>query len=290
MKPGAFSYYRATSADNAVALLAELGEDAKVIAGGQSLLPIMNMRLAEPAHVIDLGGAADLRSFQETDRDVAFGAMTTHGMFEDGLVPDPCNGLLQCAAAGIGYRAIRNRGTVGGSLCHADSSAEWPTVLSACDAIAVIRSATGTREVPLRDFFFGFFSTALEADEVLAAVRVPRFEADRSWGFVKTNRKLGEFAESLGVVTLRVLDGTVLSSCAWLGAARDVPVRLSGVEALLDERGVELPALEAVRDVILADLGERWSALNPGERHAIQLHAVTVRGAIAQAQEAAHHG
>ena len=289
MKPAAFSYHRATSADSAVALLAELGEDAKVIAGGQSLLPIMNMRLAEPAHLVDLAGADDLRDWQESDGDVTLGAMSTHGMIEDGLVPDPCNGLLQHAASGIGYRAIRNRGTIGGSLSHADSSAEWPTVLSACDAAAVIRSVAGTREVPLSDFFFGFFSTALQLDEVLVAVRIPRFAPDRVWGFVKTNRKLGEFAESLAVVTYRRVEDAVVSPRVWLGAARDVPVRLAGVEALLSDDGPDAPPVQAVRDVILTELEQDWDAMDPGERHMAQLHAVTVRNAIKHAQEV-HHG
>lgn len=290
MKPAPFSYHRATSAGHAVTLLAELGEDAKVIAGGQSLLPIMNMRLAEPAHLVDLGGADDLRSWRETAEDVTVGAMSTHGMIEDGLVPDPCNGLLQQAASGIGYRAIRNRGTVGGSVSHADSSAEWPTVLSACDAVAVIRSAAGTREVPLSEFFFGFFTTALQPDEVLAGIRIPRFAPDRVWGLVKTNRKLGEFAESLAVVTYRLVDGAVTAPCVWLGAARDVPVRLGAAEALLTGSAPEVPSLEVVRDAVLADLEQSWAALAPAERHLAQLHAVTVRNAIAHAQEAATHG
>lgn len=281
MKPAAFQFHRPTSVSDATALLHQLGDDAKVLGGGQSLLPIMNMRLAEPAHLIDVSNLAGMTGYSEDENAIVYGGAVTHQMIEDSLVPDACLGLLQVAAAGIGYRAIRCRGTVGGSLAHADSSAEWPTVLTAVGARVRAKSVRGERVLDLQNFFHGFFSTSLEADELITQIEVPRFVPGTRWGLWKTNRKAGEFAESLAVGSWHVDEsGQVVDANLWLGAARDVPMNLPSVQSRVTGRRLEEIALEEVREALLADLESDWANVPATERHRIQLHAVTVYRAL----------
>jgi len=274
MKPAPFDYHRPESVSEAVDLLAGLGEDAKVLAGGQSLLPIMNMRLAEPAHLIDITGIAELRRSTTGARAVTYGAATTHLMIEDGLVPDATGGLLATAASGIGYRAIRARGTLAGSLAHSDSSAEWPTLMSALNAVAHVVSAHGTRRVPVRDLLLGFLTTALEPDELIVAVEVPSPEART--GFYKMSRKSGEFAESLAVALVRP-SGTEL----WLGAASDTPTRLTTTEDAVGARGADDVAPAELRDAIATDTGATG--------HPLHLHAAAVHRALHAAEREESH-
>lgn len=281
MKPAPFEYHRPADATEAVTMLAALGDEAKILGGGQSLLPIMNMRLAEPGHLIDVSALADLLKYDDEPDHVTWGAATTHQMVEDELVPDPCSGLLQAAGSGIGYRAIRCRGTVGGSLAHADSSAEWPTVLTAVNATVVATSVRGERRLPLREFFHGFFSTSMDGDELITRVEIPRFDPAVHWGLVKTNRKAGEFAESLGVATWRLdPNGAYLSPDIWLGAARDVPVNLVNVQNHVTGLRQDQTAVSDIREALQADLESGWADLDSAERHRVQLHAVTVHRAL----------
>ncbi|MEV0261131.1 FAD binding domain-containing protein [Streptomyces sp. NPDC050617] len=289
MKAPAFRYHRPTTVDEAVELLAGAGDDGKVIAGGQSLVPIMNMRLAEPETLIDLTGVDALRAVRETSTGARYGATTTHMRFEHELVPDVTRGLLPYAAAGIGYPAIRNRGTVGGSLAHSDSSAEWPTVMSALDATVHTRSVRGTRAVPVRELLLGFFTTALEPDELITEVEVRRLAASTRWGMYKMCRKPGEFAQSLGVVLgererERDADGPWQDIELWLGAAADRPLRLSATEAAV--RGGTSADLEPARLVepLAQDTGQDPSELDSTARYALQLHAVTVHRALRAAE------
>lgn len=283
MKPAPFEYHRPTSVAEIADLLTSLGEDAKIIAGGQSLLPIMNMRLAEPSHLIDVSQVSEMRSWVESQDSVSYGAAVTHQMIEDGLAPDPCFGLLNTAAAGIGYRAIRTRGTLGGSLAHADSAAEWPTVLSAVGAEVTARSASGERRLPLSTFFHGFFTTSLETGEFITAVNVPNFAQGTQWSLMKTNRKVGEFAESLGVASWRSDDsGRVVEPNYWLGAAKDVPVRLTNVEELVRGQRLNAVALADVKDAVARDLNTPRESSDSTERYRLQIHAVTTYRVITQ--------
>ncbi|WP_203599269.1 FAD binding domain-containing protein [Streptomyces sp. SID10853] len=290
MKAPDFQYQRPTTLDEATGLLAAAGEDGKVIAGGQSLVPIMNMRLAEPGTLVDLTGVAALRTSRETATGASYGATTTHMMFEYGLAPDVTRGLLPHAAAGIGYPAIRNRGTLGGSLGHSDSSAEWPTVMSALDATAHVRSVRGTRAVPVRELLLGFFTTALEPDELITDVEVRRLAPTVRWGMYKMCRKPGEFAESLGVALgERDADGTWQDVELWLGAATDRPLRLSGTEAAVRGRAAADLAPVRLVEPLAADIGQNLSAIDSTARHALQLHAVTVHRALRAAEGRTAH-
>ena len=287
MKPPAFTYHRPRSLAESVRLLSDLGSDAKVLGGGQSLLPIMNMRLAEPTDLVDVTAIRELRGATAVAGGIRYGATTTHGMFEDQLVPDAAGGLLHRAAAGIGYRAVRNRGTVAGSLAHSDSSAEWPTVMSALDAIVEATSVRGTREIPVRDLLQGFFTTMLDPDEVISAVHVAQLPTDRWWGLHKTARKAGEFAESLAVALLDVsADGRIEAAELWLGAARDVPVRLREVAALITgSKAAEITVADLL-PAVATDIDRSLDDSDPHARHALQLHAVTVQRALTSAGRA----
>lgn len=289
MKPAAFEYHRPNSIAETSDLLTSLGEDAKIIAGGQSLLPIMNMRLAEPSHLIDVSRVSEMRSWAESEDSVSYGAAVTHQMIEDGLAPDPCLGLLTTAAAGIGYRAIRTRGTLGGSLAHADSAAEWPTVLSAAGAEVLARSCSGERRLPLSRFFHGFFTTSLQTDEIITRVDVPKFAHGTQWSLVKTNRKVGEFAESLGVASWRSDEsGRVVEPNYWLGAARDVPVRLTNVEEFVRGQRLDTITVGGVKDAVAQDLDVPRESADSTERYRLQIHAVTTHRAITQPTSEAH--
>jgi len=199
MKPVAFAYARPASVGEAAQMLAaEPG--AKVLAGGQTLGPILNLRLAQPALLIDIARIPELAAVGQDAHGVTIGATVTHAAIEDGRVPDPTGGFLARVARGIAYRAVRTRGTIGGSLAHADPAADWVSCLSALGAQVSIRGATGARSLAVDTFVRGTMETALARDELLTAVHIPRFSPRARFGFYKICRKRGEFAEAIGAV------------------------------------------------------------------------------------------
>ena len=199
MKAAAFDYARARSTAHAVEMLAA-SPGSRLIAGGQSLGPMLNLRLARPARLIDIRECAELRRYMETPDEVVWGAAITHGEIEDGDAPDPTPGWLRRAARNIAYRAVRNRGTIGGSLAHADPAADWPVVLAALGAEVWIEGPAGARAEALHSFIRGPFATSLGEGEVLTAVRVPRPSPAARFGYCKLAAKSGEFAQALAVV------------------------------------------------------------------------------------------
>lgn len=198
MKPAAFDYVRPSSLEAATGIL-EASSDAAVIAGGQSLLAMLNLRIAAPETVVDITRLPELRQITEQADRVVFGALTTHAMFEDAVVPDPARGLMQRIASKIAYRAIRNLGTIGGSLALADPSADWPACLLALDATVITGAATGRRRIAIGDFLLGAYATDLMPGEIITAVEIPRRPECR-WGVGKVMRKSGAFADSLAVM------------------------------------------------------------------------------------------
>ncbi|MFG1419227.1 FAD binding domain-containing protein [Xanthobacter sp. V0B-10] len=229
MKPAPFQLVRPRTVEAAVALLSEGGEGAKVMAGGQSLGPMLNLRLAQPALVVDISGIAELKTAQEEEGAVVYGALVTHADVEDGRVPDVGAHVLRRVASGIAYRAVRNRGTMGGSLSHADPAADWVNALSALGAEVEIAGPSGRRRLALGAFLTGALSTALEDGELLAAVRVPRVPAGARFGYAKHCRKVGEFAHAVGALlvdpaagTARALMGAIDAPPLVLADARDL--------------------------------------------------------------------
>ena len=193
MIPAAFDYAAAGSVEEALALLAEHGEDAKLLAGGHSLLPLMKLRLAEPAMLIDLGEVRDLAFIEDRGDHVAVGALTTHRAVERSDVLARAVPLLAHAAGRVGDAQVRNRGTLGGALAHGDPASDLPAVALACGATMVIRSRDGEREVDAADFFTGFLETVVAPDELLTEIRFPK-ATGAGWSFQKFNRRAQDWA------------------------------------------------------------------------------------------------
>lgn len=198
MKAARFDYLRLDDLAGATAALAEGG--ARPMSGGQSLGPMLNLRLARPECVVDISRLPDLRRVEARPGGILYGAALTHAEFEDGAVPDPTPGFLARVARGIAYRAVRNRGTIGGSLAHADPAADWPTALAALGARVHLAGPAGTRELAVEAFILGAFETALAPGEIITGVVVPRRSAQARFGYRKSCRKVGEFAEAMCAV------------------------------------------------------------------------------------------
>jgi carbon-monoxide dehydrogenase medium subunit len=271
VKPVAFDYERARDLDHVIALLRQGNGDAKILAGGQSLGPMLNLRLARPAVLIDVTRIDALRRVEENDERILFGAILTHAEFEDGGLPDPVGGMMRHVAGGIAYRAVRNRGTLGGSLSHADPAADWLTALMAADATLQVRTAAGERTIPLAQFMLGAFTTVLAEDEIVAAVAVPRLSPAGAWGYHKLCRKAGDFAEAIAAV---VVDPERGFSRAVIGAVDGSPLLLEEVAEALASGGAAA-GLACVDGAIAEALPEAA----PVPR---QLHAVALRRAIEQ--------
>jgi carbon-monoxide dehydrogenase medium subunit len=198
MKPVAFDYARPTGIDEAVALLAA-NPDAKILAGGQTLGPMLNLRLAQPTLLVDITRIAELAAIHEEPNAIVLGATITHASIEDGQVPDPTHGFLSRVARGIAYRAVRSRGTIGGSLAHADPAADWLSCLTALGAEVLVRGPQGAHSVALVGFVRGAMETVLAHNELVVGIRIPKFSKGTRFGYHKICRKTGEFAEAIGV-------------------------------------------------------------------------------------------
>ncbi|HEY3911276.1 MAG TPA: FAD binding domain-containing protein [Stellaceae bacterium] len=275
MKVPAFDYVRPQSLVEAVRFLAGAGGEARVIAGGQSLLALMNLRLAAPEILIDIARLPELAAAGEDDDAVSLGAGVTHAAIEDRRVPDPSRGLMPRAAASLAYRAIRTRGTLGGSLALADPAAEWPAVLAALDAQAIVCGAGGRRMLDCGSFATGIYETRLADDEIVESVRIAKLSPGARWGYVKLSRKSGEFANTLAVA---VADRARGHCRVVLGAANGPPLVLADASRCLAD-GARDP--DALRGAIGADLDRA------ADRHfddfQRNLHIVAAMRAIRQA-------
>ncbi len=205
MKAPPFEYHRPVTVDDTVALLAEYGDEAKVLAGGQSLAPLLNMRLARPAHVVDIGRLQPLAIIKHDDDGLRLGATVCQRRIERSELVRRINPLLADGVGFIGHVAIRTRGTIGGSLAHADPAAELPLLLVALDGAVDVRSTRGTRTIAARDLFAGFLTTSLDADELLTSVVVPPLGLGTGWSFTEFSRRSGDFA-IVGVASTIRLD------------------------------------------------------------------------------------
>ncbi len=244
MKAAEFQLYRPKR-------LAEVGElllrhaQAQVMAGGQSLGPMLNLRLARPPHVVLIGHLAELCAVEETDAAITIGACVTDAAIQDGRVPDIGGALLARIAGGIGCRAVRNRGTIGGSLCHADPAADWLCVLTALGGVALTWRSNGGRAIPLESFVSGPFRTTLQPREILQAVRIPRASPAARFGYYKACRKPGAYAHAMVAV---FEDPDRALRRAVIGAVGGAPVVLDGPQATAEaaERALRQTGLGAV--------------------------------------------
>jgi aerobic carbon-monoxide dehydrogenase medium subunit len=256
MKSAPFEYYAPSSVEEALSLLANYGDDAKLLAGGQSLVPLLALRLAQPSVLIDLNGVRELDYIHENDDALSIGAMTRHRTLErSALARERCP-LLTDGIKWVGHLQIRNRGTIGGSLVHADPAAELPALAAVLDATFTIVSPTGSRRTVTSDeFFVTYLTTAVGSNELLSEVTIPVLSAGTGWAFTEVARRHGDFA-LVGVAAIISLDGDGTCSAARivLFGVGETPVRSTYAEQVLlhrkvDEQSITAAAADVIRNI-----------------------------------------
>ena len=238
MKPPVFGYHDPSTLSAAVSLLATLS-NARVLAGGQSLVPMLNLRVALPDHLVDINRISELQGIHVESGELVIGAMTRQRDLE--FSPDVANlcPIILEAIAQVGHRQTRNRGTIGGSLCHLDPAAELPCVAMACDASVEISSARGARKVAIGNFALGSMTTCVEPDEIVTAVRFPLWPSGHGYSFLEFSRRHGDFAMAGCAVLITADEDGVITRCAIaLAGVCESPIRLRDVEhSLVGKRG-----------------------------------------------------
>jgi carbon-monoxide dehydrogenase medium subunit len=256
VKPAPFAYHAPRTIDAAVGLLAELvPEEGRVLAGGQSLVPAMALRLARPGHLIDINGIADLDRLVVEDGALSIGACVRHAAVGAGAAPGPLGRLLGRVQRYIAHPPIRARGTFCGSLAHADAASEWCMLAVTLDARITVRSTRGVRTIAAVDFFQGYMATTLEPDEMIVSAAVPLLHAGTRCGFYELARRAGDFAQVMALATFEVRDGTIHGSRIGLGGLESRPRRITGSEAALDGRPPSDETFQAAARVAAATLG-----------------------------------
>ncbi|MBF6170073.1 FAD binding domain-containing protein [Nocardia blacklockiae] len=247
MKPAAFEYHAPSTAAEAVALLADLGDEAKVIAGGQSLVPMLALRLAVFDHLVDLRRPTELRGIESGPDSIRIGAGTTHSAVGESEEVRRAVPLLSRATPLIGHFQIRNRGTIGGAIAHADAAAEYPVVALTLDAGIEALSARGTRTIPAAEFFTGMWTTELAPDEIVTAITFPVWRGRCGFAIEEFARRKGDFAMAGAAVAVRLDADSRVDRCAiGLFGLAPTPVRASGTEAELAGRPIEAISAEEV--------------------------------------------
>jgi len=287
MKPAPFEYEDPGTVDEALDLLARHGDDCKVLAGGQSLVPLMNFRLARPARLIDINGIAALSYIKRDVGQLTIGAMTRHSELEHSDEVREAWPLLNEAIGWVGHGQIRNRGTVGGSAAHADPAAELPAAFAALDASFQVSSTRGSRTISWNQFFVSEFTTALAPDELLTAVVVPAQEEAAGAAFVEFARRHGDFALGGAAVTLKFgSDGRCERATIALLSAGPAPVRASAAEDLLRGERVDEPSIRAAAAEAVKGL-RPTSDLHGGTEYRISLLRTMTERALTKAAERA---
>jgi aerobic carbon-monoxide dehydrogenase medium subunit len=276
MKATSFAYARPADLNAALALMAKTDGITKIIAGGQSLGPMLNLRLVEPDLIVDISGLSELKQAERKGDELVIGACITHGDIEDGRIPDVTRGAMQRVAGSIAYRAVRNRGTIGGSLSHADPAADWVSALAALGAKVTLRSLAGVRDLALEEFVTGALESALQTGEIVEAVRVPVMPASARWGYVKACRKTGDFAHAIAAV---LIDPERATARAVIGAVDTAPIVISDAAALFGGRitgDFQRQFDGRIADAILTKMG----IVNAIDRH---IHIAVLRRAVNEA-------
>ena len=261
-------------------------DDVKVLAGGQSLVPLMNLRLARPSHLVDITRVAELRGMHREDGEWRIGALTTHAEVEDSAALAESMPMLPFVARHIGYRQIRNRGTIGGSLCHADPVSEWPAVMTALDARFAIAGPGGGRTATASEFFTSTFVTSLEPDELLTEVRF-RVPDRAGWGFSEFARRTGDFAVIAAAVVVEASGGVVERARIALAGAAPTPVRAAEAERLLAGAGAADTAVMRRAAAAAAAAADPPGDLHGSAAYRRRLIAVEVERALGAALERA---
>ncbi len=233
MIPLAFDYEVAESADHAVQLLGQYGDEAKLLAGGHSLLPIMKLRLAAPTVLIDIGRVNDLKYVRDEGEHVAIGAMTRQSDLEVNPILQEHCGLVAYTASLVGDPSVRHRGTLGGSLAHGDAASDLPTAIRALDAQLVVQGSSGQRTIAAAEFFQDYLQTQLEPDEILTEIRVPKLSASAGWSYKKFNRRAQDWAVVGAAAVVERSNGTISSARIGLTNMGSTPVRATATESAL---------------------------------------------------------
>ncbi|NPU14716.1 carbon monoxide dehydrogenase [Bradyrhizobium sp. 83002] len=274
MKAASFAYERPRSMSDALALLAGADGEARIMAGGQSLGPMLNLRLMQPPRIVDIAGLAELRSVERDGDALVIGACVTHANIEDGRIPDVTHGVLPRIARGIAYRAVRNRGTIGGSLSHADPAADWVTTLAALGARVRLTNSKAQRDLVVTEFVQGALQTALRPGELVTAIRLPSLSPTARFGYAKACRKPGEFAHAMAAV---LIEPDLSRSRVVIGAIDTTPI-------VVDDSSLFGGAITDVRQRFDRDLACRLlmqaGVSDPAARH---IHLTVLARAIAEA-------
>jgi len=242
--PAVFDYHPATSVDEALALLQQYGDDAKLLAGGHSLLPMMKLRLAQPCHLVDLGKISGLSYIREEDGAIAVGAMTTYTTMENSDLLRRHFAMLAEGIAVIGDPQVRNRGTIGGSIAHADPAADMPGMVLALKADILVQGVNGVRTIKADDFFTGTFETALEPNEIVTEIRFAIPPPHSGSAYMKLENKASHYAVAgCAVVVTLDTDGTCTSASVVITGASAKATRASGVEAVLVGKKLDEPSI-----------------------------------------------
>jgi carbon-monoxide dehydrogenase medium subunit len=280
MKPAPFDYHAPRTLDEATGLLGSL-ENAKVLAGGQSLVPMMNFRYVIVDHLVDLAQIDSLRGVTVADGALRIGAMTCQRDLEFSPDIEKHCPLMRAALGHIGHRQTRNRGTIGGSLVHADPAAELPAVCAAYDATVEIASARGKRDVPIADFSAGFMATAVEPDEIVTAVKLPLWPSGHGYGFHEFARRRGDFAIAGAAVLVDAANGVVKRAAVALCGVATTPVRLRDADAALTGKQLDAAAIKAA--AATARALEPISDIHAGADYRRHLAEVLTRRALTDA-------
>ena len=261
MKPAPFIRHVPRTLDEALKILGEVApQDGRVLAGGQSLVPIMAFRLAKPAHLVDINEVAGLDKIASDGMTLTIGACVRHAAFHKSVVENPLGKLLTNVARHIAHYPIRMRGTFCGSLAHADPASEWCLTAAALDASMVAKSTRGERLIEAKDFFSGIMSTALAEDELLAEVRLPLLAPDAKFGFNEFNRRAGDFALAASLVSYRLQGGKIIEARIGVGGAEAYPRRIKEAEAALNGKAPGDVAFRAAAEAAA-------TAIDPLEDH-----------------------
>ena len=281
MKPAAFDYHRVDTVEDALERLAELGEDAKVLAGGQSLVPMMNFRIVRPPALVDISRVPDLKYLARDDGALRIGALTLHREIEhagDDLLGG--FGVLKAAAPLVGHFPIRARGTFGGSVAHGDPASEWCILTLLLDGEVVARGPDGERTIPVGDFFLGFFTTALEPGEIVTEIRFPR--APGAAVIEEFARRHGDFAIVAAAVAVDREDGACTRARVVIGGVDEVPLRVEAAEAALTGSDLSAEAIEEAAQVAAREV-EPSSDIHGSAEYRKRLTGVLVRRALRRA-------
>lgn len=278
MKAAQFLYERPASLPLALALLGSEERITRVLAGGQSLAPMLNLRLATPEMLVDVTRMKELTRAENQDDAVVLGACVTHASIEDGRVPDPTHGIMRRVAAGIAYRAVRNRGTIGGSLAHADPAADWVVTLAALGAQVLVASALGQRTLTISELVIGPFETTLAPGEIIEAIRIAKVARDTRFGYCKIARKSGKFADAMAAV---LFDPQANIHRMVIGATESRPLVIEGPGD--PARTSDLArAASSGDDVVGARILKRAGLM--GDTYFVHLHFVALKRALSEAR------